>query len=117
MNELTATELDLLSCFAVEPTLRDPGVPWAHNSATYDVDVDGSVVSFTIEPSNRELKLTIRRAGQRVAELTANSFTDLQVVEGQPGRDALEVQLSDRGWLLLQVRPTVELIQAHGGPD
>lgn len=117
MNDLTATELDLLACFAVEPTLRDPGVPWEDNHATYDVEVDGSTARFAIEPAGRQLWLTVHRAGQRVMELTANSFADLRVVEGQPRRDALEVQLSDRGWLLIQVRPTVEVIQAYGGPD
>jgi reactive intermediate/imine deaminase len=41
MNEITATELDLLACFGVEPQLRDPGVPWQDNCATYAVEVDG----------------------------------------------------------------------------
>jgi len=116
MNEITATELDLLSCFGVEPQLRDPGVPWQDNSATYDVEVDGSMVSFTIEPGFQELRFTVHRSGQRVVELTANSFTDLRVVD-VPRQDAIEVQLSDRAWFTLQVRPTVEVIQAYGGPD
>ena len=116
MEEITATELDLLACFGVEPQLRDPGVAWADNSATYDVDVAGSTVTFTIEPSFRELRLTVHRSGQRVLELTANSFTDLRVVEA-PGRDAIEVQLSERAWFMVQVRPTIEVVQAFGGPD
>jgi hypothetical protein len=116
MDEITASELDLLACFGVEPQLRDPGVPWQDNSATYEVEVDGVAVSFTIEPAFRELRLTIRRREQRLLELTANSFTDIRVID-EHDRSAIEVQLSERGWFMLQVRPTVELVQAHGGPD
>ena len=116
MDVITATELDLLTCFGVEPQLQDPGVPWQHNTATYAVEVDGWAVSFTIQPAYRELRLDLRRGGQRVLEMTANSFTDLRVVD-EPGRDAVEVQLSERGWFLLQVRPTVEVVQGYGGPD
>lgn len=116
MDEIAATELDLLSCFGVEPQLRDPGVPWQYNSATYAVEVDGWAVSFTIEPAYRELRLTLGKGGQRVLELTANSFTDLRVVDA-PGQDAIEVQLSERGWFMLQLRPAVEVIQGYGGPD
>src|SRR5262245_10415344 len=116
MDEITATELDLLDCFGDEPQLRDPGVTWHDNGATYEVEVDGWAVSFTIEPAFRELRLTLQRGGQRVLELTANSFTDLRVVD-EPGRDAIEVQLSERGWFMLQVRPAVEVIQGYGGPD
>jgi hypothetical protein len=116
MDEITATELDLLACFGVEPQLRDSGAPWQYNSATYAVELDGWAVSFTIQPAYRELHLSLRRGGQRVLELTANSFTDLRVVDA-PGQDAVEVQLSDRGWFMLQLRPTVEVIQGHGGLD
>jgi hypothetical protein len=116
MNEITATELDLLACFGVEPELRDPNVPWQYNRATYLLDVDGWAVSFTIEPSCHELLLTLHHGGQRVLEFAANSFTDMRVVD-VPGRDAIEVQLSERGWFMLQVRPTVEVVQAYGSPD
>jgi hypothetical protein len=28
MDGITATELELLGCFAAEPQILDPGVPW-----------------------------------------------------------------------------------------
>jgi hypothetical protein len=116
MNELTASELDLLACFAVEPRLRDPGVDWTDNHATYEVEIDGTAVTFALAPATRELQLTLHRAGQRVLELTANSFADLQATS-EDGRDSVEVQLSERGYLLIRLRPAVEVIQAYGGPD
>jgi hypothetical protein len=110
MNGITAQEWELLGCFAVEPQLLDPAAPWCYNDAVYVVEVDGLTVSFAIQPAYRDVRLIVRREGQRLYELNAVGVADVRVLD-EPERDIVEVRLSEREWLRVQVRPRFEITQ------
>jgi hypothetical protein len=110
MSRITAKELELLGCFGVEPQLLDPDDPWCYNDALYVVEVDGLSVSFAVQPSYRDVRIIIRKNGQRVYELNAVGVEDVRVVE-EPGRDIVEVRLTEREWLQVQLRPVFEITQ------
>ena len=81
MSGITATELELLACFGVEPRLRDADVPWCYNDAAYLVEMDGLSVSFAVQPSNRDVHLTISRGERRLFEFNAAGVADVRVVD------------------------------------
>jgi hypothetical protein len=110
MHGITATELELLSCFGVEPQMLDSGVPWCYNDAAYQVEVDGLSVSFAVQPAYRDVRLIVRRGEQRLDELNAVGVADVRVLN-EPGHDLVEVQLSERDWLQVQLRPAFEITQ------
>jgi hypothetical protein len=110
MSRITAREWELLGCFGVEPQLLDPDVPWCYNDATYTVEVDGFSVSFAVQPSYLDVRLIVRRDGRRLYELNAVGVADVRVLE-EPGRDVVEVRLSEREWLRVQLRPRLEMTQ------
>src|SRR5262245_38926348 len=107
---ITAQEWELLGCFGVEPELLDAGVPWCYNAATYTVEVDGLSLSFVVEPASYEVRVLVRRGSQRLYELNARSVKDIRVID-EPGRDLLEICLTDRESVLIQVRPVLEITQ------
>jgi hypothetical protein len=113
MNGITAKEWELLGCFGVDPEFLDPDVPWAYNDAAYLVKVDGLSVSFAIQPSYRDVRLIVRRGSQRLYELNALNVADVRVLD-DPGRDIVEIRLSEREWLRLQLRPAFEITQEFG---
>ncbi len=86
METITATELQLLECFGVEPQLLDPRDPWCYNDAAYLVELDGLSISFAIAPAYRDVRLMVRRCDQRIYELNAMSVTDVRVLD-EPGRE------------------------------
>jgi hypothetical protein len=110
MNSITATELELLACFAVEPQLLDADVPWCYNDAAYTVNLDGLSVSFAVQPSYRDVRLIARRGEERLFEFNAMGVRDVRVID-ERGVNAVEVVMDERSWLRLQLRPTFEITQ------
>lgn len=110
MNGITASELQLLACFGVEPRLLDADVPWCYNDAAYRVEVDGVMVSFAIAPASRDVRIVVSRGGQRFFELNAMRVADVVVID-EPGIDTVEVVLAEGSWLWMQLRPVFEITQ------
>ena|ERR1700748_2559197 len=110
MKDITAKELEFLACFGVEPRLLSPDEPWYYNDAAYIVEIDGLTVSFAIQPSYRDVRLLVRRNDQRLYELNALNVGDVRVID-EPGRDAIEIWLSNREWMVVQLRPSFEIVQ------
>jgi hypothetical protein len=115
MGVITATELQLLECFGVEcfgvePKLLDPNDPWSYNDAIYAVQVEGLSISFAVQPSYRDVRLILFRGETRLFELNAMGVADVRVIE-ETGVDAVEVLMTARSWLRLQLRPVLEIAQ------
>ncbi len=89
-RSVTATELEILSCFGVEPRMRDGDIPWSYNDSTYSVEVDGLSVSFAVAPGYQDVRLIVGRGGQRLFELNAVGVADVRVID-TPGVDAVEI--------------------------
>lgn len=109
---ITATELEVLGCLGSEPELLDRGVTWRYNEATYRVEVDGLLVTLVLAPSYSDVRLTVHRGEQRLYELDARDVADVRVID-EPGRDALEVEISDELSLRMRLRPTFEITQGY----
>ena len=105
MSKITAQEWELLACFAVEPTLLDPDEHWSDNDVVDLVDVDGLTVSFAVQPSQKDIRLIVRRCEQILFELNAMDVTDVRIVN-KPGYDLVEILLSQAWCVRLQLRPT-----------
>jgi len=116
MTTITAKEWELLACFGVEPKLLEPDVPWCYNDALYQVDLNGLSVSFAVQPSYRDVRLIVRHCGQRLYELNAVGVNDVRIMD-EPGRDMVEVRLTEREWLRVQMRPTFEITQGFDRID
>lgn len=110
MSGITAREWELLACIGVEPELLDPEVDWFYNDASYVVEVDGLSVSFAVQPSYRDVRLIVCQGGRRFYELNAVGVTDVRILE-EAGRDIVEVRLTEREWLRVQLRPCFEITQ------
>jgi hypothetical protein len=104
MSAITATELDLLTCFAVEPALEEPAKPWHDTRVTYTIEVAALSVTFAVHPSYRDIESTICRAGWPLYEVKAIGTADVRVL-GFPGCDVFEIHLTWREWLRVQLRP------------
>jgi hypothetical protein len=107
---VTATELELLACFGVEPLLLDANVPWCYNDAEYLVEVDGMTVSFTVAPGYSDVRIIVRRDDRRVFEFNSMGVRNVRVID-EPEVDAVEVALAEQSWLRLQLRPVFEITQ------
>jgi hypothetical protein len=114
METIAATELQMLECFGVEPQLLDPNDPWCYNDAAYVVELDGMSISFAIAPAYRDVRFIVHRGDQRLFELNAMSVADVRVID-EPSRDLLEIALTERSWLRLQLRPFFEITQGFKG--
>ena len=109
MDCITATELELLGCFGVEPQLRD-SVVWFYNEANYSVVVGEYTVSFTLQPSYRDVSIRVWYADRVTFELTATSVTDVRVID-ETGIDTVEIQLTPYHLLTMQLRPFFQITQ------
>lgn len=107
---ITATELQMLACCEVEPSLLDPDVPWSYNTATYVFERDGMLVTFTIRPSYRDVRINVKRGEQRVFEFNAKGVADV-IVPDERGVEAIEIVITEGSRLRLQLWPTVEITQ------
>jgi hypothetical protein len=110
MKGITALEWELLACLGVEPQLSEAEVPWSYNDAVYEVEVDGLSISFAVQPWHRDVRIIVRRGDRRFYELNAVGVADVRVLN-EPGRDIVEVRLSEREWLRVQVQPSFEITQ------
>jgi len=107
---ITAKDWELLSCFGVEPQLAESDVPWADNDALYVVELGEISLSCAIHPSYRDVRLMVHLGGKRIYELNAMDVSDILVPDA-PGGDILEIRLSHREWLRVQLRPSFQITQ------
>jgi hypothetical protein len=111
MTSITAKEWELLGCFASEPQRSDRRLPWLYDDSVYTAEIGALSVSCAIQPSYRDVRLTVRLCGERIYELNAANVADVRVLD-EPGKDILEIQLSDWESLRVQLRPSFEI--THG---
>ena len=108
---VTATELELLACFGVEPVLLEPAELWCLNDAAYCMEVEGFSVSFAVRPYHRDVRIVVSRSGHRLFEFNLTGVADVKVID-EPGVDAVEVMITEDSWLRLQLQPVFEITQS-----
>src|SRR5690348_10052658 len=101
---------ELLSLFEAEPTLADPGVPWAYNSLRFETTRGRDHLVCEIEPGYEELRLNWSHDGAEIVRLDLRWVNGL-TVESSDGRESLVGTFRDAHVkpVRLQLRPIVHL--------
>ena len=108
MSAISATALDLLTFFEVEPTLLDPNDPWPYTDAAYSVSQGVFDLSFAVAPAYKDVRIVLKVGGAALYELTALGVVDVKYHEDN-GRESLEVVTSESDRLFLRLKPTISL--------
>lgn len=114
MSHMTAEEWQLLSFFAVEPTLSDPDVPWCYNHAVYEVRQGPLVLRCAIDPAYRDVQIVIEHDSSPLYQFAAKAVKDVRYA-ADGGVERLEVEVNDRESLLLRIVPRIQLTQQCDG--
>ena len=107
---ISATELELLQFFEVKPSTNDPDSPWDYNDWLYQVSVQGIHLTFSIAPAYKDVRLMIYLENRVLYELISIGVEDV-VFHESPDREVLEIRLTERNRLFLQLRPQIEITQ------
>ena len=113
---MTATDYQLLACFGVEPERRDASELWCHDDALYQVQIDGFLVSFAVAPIYPDVRIVVQFGGRRIFEFASMAVEDVRVID-EPGIDAVEVHLTARSTLRLQLRPAFAITHQFTNRD
>jgi hypothetical protein len=99
-------EWQLLSVFEVEPTVLDPGVPWAYNMLTFETTRGEDRVRCEIAPGYDEFRFVWTRDGDLILKLDLRRVSGL-LVHTEKGSESLCLEFSDDtiGPLVLQLKP------------
>jgi hypothetical protein len=105
MSAITASELDLLTFFEVDPFRLDANVPWIYNSLTYKVNQDEWSLSFEIAPSYKSVKIDLMYSGRLVYGFQGAPEDINYVKKGKS--ESLEIRLSKTASLLIFLKANI----------
>jgi hypothetical protein len=105
---ITASQLDLLAFFEVEPKIRDADVPWPYNDFLYETTRGEFQISCAVAPAYKDVRLILSLNGSRLYELNAVGVNDVRYEKDGSG-ELLEVIISSRESLTLRLRPAVSI--------
>lgn len=108
MNVITATELDLLTFFEVEPKKLDPDISWPYNDFLYEVVRDDLSLSFSVAPAYKDIRIIFKKGEVVLYELNAVGVEDLKY-HNDKGRETLEIVIHEEDILWLCLKPTIYL--------
>jgi hypothetical protein len=102
---------EFLSLFGAEPTLLDPGVPWAYNTVRFETKVAVDAVAFTMCPGYGECTVEWRRGGELLLDLLVDGVESVTVRDG-PTDNCLDIafQATERGLLTVRFKPRVSVV-------
>lgn len=107
---ISATELDLLTFFEMEPIRTDPDVPWPYNDFLYEIQRGDKRLVFSVAPSNKDLSIKIQSGGTPFFELVAMDVGDVRY-HGEKSDERLEIVISGRERLWLRIKPSISVSQ------
>lgn len=111
MSVISASELDLLTFFEVEPTFLDPNDPWPYTDAVYEVKRGELGLSFAVAPAYQDVRIVLKMDEAIVYELNAMAVLDVRYCD-TGGRESLEVLISESDILVLRLKPVISLSHA-----
>jgi hypothetical protein len=115
-NLISATELDLLTFFEMEPIRTDPDVEWPYNDFLYEIQCGDKHLAFSVAPSYKDLSIKIQSGGTPVFELVAMDVSDVRY-HGEKSDERLEIVISGRERLWLRIKPSISISQFLGRED
>ena len=108
MTPISAEEWEVLSFFEVQPKLADKDIAWPYNDFLYEIERGDLSLSCAIAPAYRDVRLILKRGGEKLYELNATGVDDVKY-ENQSGRETLEIVLSPRERIRLKVKPGIDI--------
>ena len=105
---ITASELDLLTFFEVEPKPRDADIPWPYNDFLYETARGDFQISFAVAPAYMDVRFILSLNGRKIYELSAVGVDDVRYEKDGSG-ELLEVMVSSRESLTIRLRPDVSV--------
>jgi hypothetical protein len=87
---ISASELDLLTFFEVEPAFVDAKDPWPYTDALYEITRGELALSFAVAPAYKDVRIILRHGDQQVYELNAVGVNDVRY-HNDSGRESLEI--------------------------
>jgi len=115
MKTITATESELSRFFASEPGKLDEGIVWPYNQFSYEFIEKELSLSFTIQPAERFVEITLKNNGRPILELTATEFEDLLYRE-EKNSETIELIIDQNFRVWFRLRPQLQIIQ-EGKPS
>jgi hypothetical protein len=112
MEIISAEEHEVLSFFEVLPTPTDNDVPWPYNDNLYEIDRDGLSMSCTIAPAYKDVRIILKCNGSKLYELNSVGVRDVRY-SNKEGRETPEIILSKNEYILLRVKPRIEIHHFH----
>ena len=108
MTPISAEEWEVLSFFEVQPKLADKDIAWPYNDFLYEIERGDLSLSCAIAPAYRDVRLILKRGGEKLYELNAMGVDDVKY-ENRLGTETLEIVLSPKERLRLKVRPQIAI--------
>jgi hypothetical protein len=105
---ITASDLDLLTFFEVEPKPRDADVPWPYNDFLYETTRGEFKISCAVAPAYKDVRFILSLNGRMLYELNAVGVSDVRYEKDGEG-ELLEIIISSRESLTLRLRPEVSI--------
>jgi hypothetical protein len=107
---MTATELELLELFGVEPELKwlEEDLGWMYNDAVYRFSIQDFQLTVALSPATRDIRIIVKRGDQHVYEFQSLGVQDVRVIQTKD-TSALEVILDTHSTLRMQVFPSFEV--------
>jgi hypothetical protein len=90
MAPISAEEWQVLSFFEVQPKLADEDVAWPCNDLVYEIVRGDLSLSCAIAPAYRDVRLILKRDGEKLYELNAMGVDDVKY-ENRLGTEVLEI--------------------------
>jgi hypothetical protein len=108
MNAITVSELEMLTFFEGQPTLRDQDVPWPYNEFLYKVSREDLSLSFALAPAYRSVNIILTQGEITLYEMSATGVEDVRY-HSDKGREVIEVAICEKDKLWLRVKPSISL--------
>ena len=108
MSDISASELDLLTFFEVEPTLLDKAESWIYNDALYEIRKGEVDLSFAVSPCNKDVRIMLKCGGTVMYELNSMALEDVKY-HNDDGNEFLEIVILSTDKLLLKLKPAISL--------
>ncbi|MEC4806818.1 MAG: hypothetical protein SAJ12_21595 [Jaaginema sp. PMC 1079.18] len=110
MSGISIEDWQLLSFFEVEPTLLDKDVPWLYNDSTYLFEQGEISLSFSIQPSYRDVGIILSQRNLVISEYNLFGVEDV-IYEKNKKSEILIVKVSENSQIILRLRPSILITQ------
>lgn len=108
MTAFSINELELLTFFECEPSLRYESEPWEYNDALYLISQNNNELSFAIDPANKDVRITLKSNSQILYELNAMDVRDVKYFKHN-NNELLTLDLNNGDKLTLRLRPEISI--------